>query len=197
MPPGTQGLHVGVGHAGVGGNRRLLQCRSLGNFAGFLFYRNLTEPMRIKGRQITSRYCGVRERYWVTGRMWDRIAVFRAICERATGRGAQPGTFRSYLRPALRRAVEDRSRMFSDHYADESGNPPPREWFDAKLAELSPLTGESITGIVGLTRNYRRSGHAALMERISPKRLRVARILNLQSICPLCLRKRLQRLGGR
>jgi hypothetical protein len=111
------------------------------NFAGFLFYRNLTEPVATHGQ--------VRPPMLVRdGMLWKLAPDIRAdsgffarFISDHLDEALNPGFFDPYMRPALRRAVHDRTAILLRHYCDENGQPRSRAWFDDKLRELSTYWG--------------------------------------------------------
>lgn len=138
---GTEGTMSEAGMLGLVGTGDYSNGDLSANFAGFLFYRNLTEPMRLKGRQYEPllRREGA---YWVMGPDVGKESPFFArFISDQLDEALNPGLFDAYLRPALHRAVAERAPIILDHYADESGNRRSRAWFDAKLTELSTYWG--------------------------------------------------------
>jgi hypothetical protein len=134
---GTDGFMSEAGMLGLLGTGDYSNADLSANFAGFLFYRNLTEPMWLKGR----RYEPMLRRdgaYWVTAQdVGPEPPFFSRFISEHLDEALNPGFFDRYLRLAIRHAVEERSELLLEHYADESGNPRSRAWFDAKLIELS------------------------------------------------------------
>jgi len=138
---GTEGFMSEAGMLGMLGNADYSNGDLSANFAGFLFYRNLTERMQLKGQwyEPMLRREGA---YWVTGRdVGPESPFFARFISEHLDEALNPGLFDTYMRPALSRAVADRAGIILEHYADESGNRRTRAWFDAKLAELSTYWG--------------------------------------------------------
>lgn len=138
---GTDGPMSERGMLGMVGNADYSNADLAANFAGFLFYRNLTEPVRIRG--ATCPPLLVRD-----GDVWrpapdarpDHPFFVRFVSDHLD-EALNPGYFEPYLRPAMRRNLKSRGAMLAAHYADESGRPRTRAWFDQKLAELRTYWG--------------------------------------------------------
>jgi len=138
---GTEGLMSEAGMLGMVGTADYSNADLSGNFAGFLFYRNLTEAIPLKGRM----YAPMLKRdgaYWVTADdVGPAFPFFARFVSDHLDEALNPGFFDPYLRPAIRRAVEAKSELILQHYADESGRLRPRAWFDEKLRELETYWG--------------------------------------------------------
>lgn len=138
---GTDGPMSEDGLLGLAANGDYANGDISGNFAGFLFYRNLTEPMRLKGRMYPAML--VRDgAYW---RIADDVrpdsGFFARFISDHLDEALNPGFFEPYMRPAMRESVRARKAVLLQHYADENGRPHDRAWFDRKLRELSTYWG--------------------------------------------------------
>lgn len=111
------------------------------NYAGHLFYRNLTEPVTLKGESRPP----MLERdgpYWrfAPGCRAD-TNWFTAFVSDHFNEALNPSLYQDVSRPALRQAVAERAAACLQFYADPDGNPRPREWFEAKRLELRTYFG--------------------------------------------------------
>lgn len=107
------------------------------NYVGCLFYRNLTEPVRLKGKLRPPAV--VRDGdYWklndhVRGEP-DFFAWF--ICDHFD-EVLNPSHFEKGMQKAIRRAIKDRCASTRDWYADGDGNRRPVGYFRDKMYELA------------------------------------------------------------
>jgi hypothetical protein len=138
---GSEGFMSESGMLGMTGNADYSNADLAANFAGFLLYRNLTEPMMLKGRLEPAMLVREGDHWKIADDVRPDSGFFARFISDHLDEALNPGFFDPYIRPALRRNVAGRSAQILLHYADESGNPRPREWFDAKLEELSTYDG--------------------------------------------------------
>jgi hypothetical protein len=138
---GSNGIMSEDGLLGLAANADYANGDISGNFAGFLFYRNLTEPMRLKGRMCPAML--VRDgAFWkIAEDVRPDSAFFARFISDQLDEALNPGFFDPYLRPAMHEAVRARKAVLLQHYADEDGRSHDREWFDRKLRELSTYWG--------------------------------------------------------
>jgi hypothetical protein len=138
---GTDGVMSESGMLGLASNGDFANGDISANFAGFLFYRNLTEPMRLKGRWYPPML--VRDGpYWkLTVDVRPDGGFFARFISDHLDEALNPGFFDPYLRPAMREAVRAKGAILLQHYSDEEGRPRTRQWFDDKLRELSTYWG--------------------------------------------------------
>jgi ankyrin repeat protein len=138
---GTDGLMSESGMLGLAANADYSNGDIAANFAGFLFYRNLTEPMPIKGR-LQSPMLARDGAYWkIADDVRPDSRFFARFISDHLDEALNPGYFDGYLRPALKDAVRARRAVLLQHYCDDQGRPRTREWFDRKLRELSTYWG--------------------------------------------------------
>ena len=138
---GTDGFMSERGVLGLLANGDYSNGDLSGNFAGFLFYRNLAEPVIIKGvlRQPLLRRDGP---CWVLADdVRPESGFFARFISDHLDEALNPGYFDDYLRPGLRDALRQDAGVILEHYCDEHGRPRTREWFDSKLRELSTYWG--------------------------------------------------------
>jgi hypothetical protein len=138
---GIDGPNSESGMLGTVGNSDYANGDVAANFAGFLFYRNLTGSVALKGQ--ICRPMLVREGpYWkIADEIRPNSRFFARFISDHLDEALNPGYFDEYLRPAMRKAVRARTEVLLQHYCDKDGQPRPREWFDAKLNELSSYWG--------------------------------------------------------
>jgi hypothetical protein len=138
---GSQGIMSEDGLLGLAANADYANGDISANFAGFLFYRNLTEPMRLKGHL----YGPMLVRDGAFWKMADDVrpdsGFFARFISDQLDEALNPGYFDPYLRPAMHDSVRARTAIILQHYADEDGRPHDRAWFDRKLQELSTYWG--------------------------------------------------------
>jgi ankyrin repeat protein len=100
------------------------------NFLGFLFYRNLTAPVNLKGRLAPA----MLERdgdYWKIAPHVQRDNDFFAafICEHMN-EVANPSHYEKAMRPKISDALKDRQWIILERYADANGLRRPMRWFE-------------------------------------------------------------------
>jgi hypothetical protein len=138
---GTDGPNSESGMLGTVGNADYSNGDLAANFAGLLFYRNLTEPTPLKGML----YPPMLQRDGAFWRIADDVrphsGFFARFISDHLDEALNPGFFDAYLRPALRKAVREKTSLILNHYCDSSGNQRPRKWFDSKLRELNTYWG--------------------------------------------------------
>lgn len=112
------------------------------NFLGLLFYRNLTEPVMIKGKLRPPML--VRD-----GALW-KIAphvrrdsdFFAPFISDHLDEGLNPGLFEADMRDPIRVAVQLRTPIILARRCDEHGNRRPKSYFDQRLEELKTYYGQ-------------------------------------------------------
>jgi hypothetical protein len=139
---GTDGIMSESGLLGTAGTADYANGDVAANFAGFLFYRNLTEPVRIEGelRPPMLVHDGI---YWkLAPDIRGDSGFFARFISDHLDEALNPGFFDAYMRPALHDAVRARTATLLRHYCDENGRPRDKQWFDDKLHELSTYWGQ-------------------------------------------------------
>lgn len=138
---GSHGIMSEDGLLGLAANADYANGDISANFAGFLFYRNLTEPMRLKGRIYPSMLVRDGPFWKIADDVRPDSGFFARFISDHLDEALNPGFFEPYMRPAMHESVRARSAIILQHYADESGRPHDRAWFDRKLEELSTYWG--------------------------------------------------------
>ena len=136
---GTDGFMSESGMLGTASTGDYSNADLAANFAGFLFYRNLTEPIRLKGllRLPMARREG---QYWkLAPHVQPDSDFFAWFISDHLDEALNPGWFDPYLRPGLRQAVKEQAASILFRYrAVGAGRP---GFFDHKLRELSHYWG--------------------------------------------------------
>lgn len=111
------------------------------NYVGLLFYRNLTEPIKIKGAMQPPML--VREGpYWKPAPHVRRDSDFFAVfVSDHYNEALNPSRFEAGMRKSVHKAIEARRENILDRFCDENGNRRPREWFEKQLGELRTYYG--------------------------------------------------------
>ena len=111
------------------------------NFAGLMFYRNLTEPVMLKGK-LQPPMLVLDGPYW---KMADHVRLdsdfFAIFISDHLDEALNPSHFEGGMRSAVRKSVRQRAEIVLWRYADARGNQRPREWFENKLEELRTYYG--------------------------------------------------------
>jgi ankyrin repeat protein len=132
---GEKGM-VGYGSAGDYSNGDLTA-----NYTGYVFYRNLYEPMMIKGAKRPP----LVERdgdFWKVASHVQRDNDFMEIFyDDHLDEALNPGHFEGPMRGPLRTAIKERRVTVLEHYRDEHGCRRPRLWFERKLEEMKDYYG--------------------------------------------------------
>jgi len=103
------------------------------NYAGCLFYRNLTEPVVIKGRL----YPPILERdgdYWKLGDDVDDATLFKRFISDHWNEALNPSLYEPLMRGTVRKLVEARNADLLEFYKDKYASHDPAEYF-TQLAE--------------------------------------------------------------
>jgi ankyrin repeat protein len=139
---GTQGLifsergMLGYLTAGAYSNADLAA-----NYLGFLFYRNLTEPVRLKG-QLRHPMLVRDGPYWkLANHVRPDSDFFSFFISDHLNEALNPSLYESGMRSAVRRAVQQRANTILEHYRDPNGNRRPPRYFDNLVVQLSTYYG--------------------------------------------------------
>lgn len=136
---GTDGFMSESGMLGTASTGDYSNADLAANFAGFLFYRNLTEPIRLKGvlRPPMARREGP---YWVlSSHVRSDSDFFAWFISDHLDEALNPGWFDPYLRPGLRQAVKEQVASILFRYRGAGTGRP--GFFDHKLRELMNYWG--------------------------------------------------------
>lgn len=113
------------------------------NFQGFLFYRNLTDSMKLEGKDRPA----MLERdgpYWKTAAHVKKDSdFFAAFISDHLNEALNPSHFESAMRDEIRRAIKSRTEIVLARYADEHGNRRSRAYFDQMAQWLRTYYGQN------------------------------------------------------
>jgi len=112
------------------------------NYAGFLFYLNLTRPVSLKGETRPA----MLERDGGTWRLADHVTpdsdFFRAFISDHLNEALNPSHFERGMRETVRKAIRDRRAMVLWRYRDAHEQRRPPAWFEQKARALSTYYGQ-------------------------------------------------------
>jgi ankyrin repeat protein len=112
------------------------------NYAGFLFYRNLTESVMLKG-EARPPMLVLREQRWAIQPHVTRDSGFlRWFISEHFDETLNPSLFESAMRDGVRKAVRDRCERVLERHHDELDNRRPCAWFREKAGELRTYYGQ-------------------------------------------------------
>ena len=138
---GTQGFWSERGVLGLAANADYSNADLAANFAGFMFYRNLTEMLVLKGRLCPPLLLRDGPCWKLAANVRPDSSFFARFITDHLDEALNPGWFDPLCRPGLRGGVRARSKRLLQHYCDDRGQPRPKQWFDEKLRELSTYGG--------------------------------------------------------
>ena len=111
------------------------------NYVGCLFYRNLTEPVELKGKT----YPPMLERdgsYWKVAAFVKQDPQFVArFISHHYDEALNPSHFEKIIQKTLRKKVEERVPRLMAYYKPLYGTQAPRPWFEKTAKELSTYYG--------------------------------------------------------
>jgi hypothetical protein len=110
------------------------------NFLGMEFYRNLTEPVMLKG-QVRPPMLVHDGQYWRIDPRLDRDTFFSVFISDHLDEALNPSKYESDMRKNLRKRIAERAPALLEHYADVNGQRRPKAWFDKKVDELRTYWG--------------------------------------------------------
>lgn len=132
---GEKGM-VGYGSAGDYSNGDLTA-----NYTGYVFYRNLYEPMFLKGAKRPAMVVRQGE-FWKLAAHVQRDNDFMEVFyDDHLDEALNPGHFEGPMRRPLRASVKQRREAILEQYRDEHGCRRPRIWFQRKLDEMQTYYG--------------------------------------------------------
>ncbi|HEV2295061.1 MAG TPA: ankyrin repeat domain-containing protein [Tepidisphaeraceae bacterium] len=111
------------------------------NYMGMMFYRNLTDPVSLKG-QLRAPMLVRDGPYW---RINDHVRpdshFFSLFFSHHFDEALNPSRYIDRLRDKIRKAIEEHASETIDRYVDAHGNRRPREYFIQRQQELSTYWG--------------------------------------------------------
>ena len=106
------------------------------NYLGCLFYRNLTEPVRLKG-ELRPPLVVRQGDYWMVNPAIEKDpAFFSWYISDHLDEVLNPSHFESGMQKAMRKAISDRVPSLLDWYADEQGEHRPVGYFENRVYDL-------------------------------------------------------------
>lgn len=107
------------------------------NYVGCLFFRNLTEPVRLKG--VLRPPVVVRDGdYWkLNEHVRGESDFFAWFISDHYDEALNPSHYEKGMQKAMRKAITKRLESLEDWYADEDGNHRPKGYFQYKMYELA------------------------------------------------------------
>ncbi len=112
------------------------------NYVGFKFYRNLTEPVALRGTVCPPLLEREGDAWRLAAHVRRDSGFFAPYVSDHLNEALNPSLFEKPMRPAVREAVRARADDLLRWYADDNGNQRPREHFDALCEEFSTYWGE-------------------------------------------------------
>jgi ankyrin repeat protein len=111
------------------------------NYLGLMFYRNVTEPIVLKGETRPPMLL-LDGPYWrLAPHVSKETNFFAWFVSDHWDEALNPSHYESGMREKIREAVRKRRSLVLERYLDEHGNRRPAEWFDAKGNELRTYWG--------------------------------------------------------
>ena len=111
------------------------------NFSGMMFYRNLSEPMMLKGEMRPP----MLERdgaYWkIAPHVRPDSQFFSLFFSDHLDEALNPSVYLPKMRDGIRRAIKEHSNDVIERYVDANGNRRGQQYFRDKLAELETYWG--------------------------------------------------------
>lgn len=112
------------------------------NFIGMFFYRNLTEPVTLKGRRYEPvvLWNTKEKRWYLAPGVKEDLFYFDRFVSDHFDEVLNPSLYEKRMRNNLQEKVEDRAAALRRWYGDESGDRSP-EWFRQRRANLETYHG--------------------------------------------------------
>jgi ankyrin repeat protein len=111
------------------------------NYLGLCFYRNLTQPIVLKG-ELRPPMLVIDGPYWrLAPHVTKDSNFFSWYVSDHWDEALNPSHYESGMREKIRKAVRKRRPIVLERYLDEHGNRRPGEWFDAKFRDLRTYWG--------------------------------------------------------
>lgn len=107
------------------------------NYVGCLFYRNLTEPVRLKGKLRPPAVVRDGDYWKLNDHVRGEPDFFAWFISDHYDEVLNPSHFERGMQKAIRKAIEDRCETLWDWYADAEGNRRPAGYYHDKMYELA------------------------------------------------------------
>ncbi len=111
------------------------------NYVGCLFFRNLTEPVKLKGQMRPAMLLRNGPFWEVAAHVQDDPKFFRWFVSDHFNEALNPSLYRKEMRTRLRENVRQRLPDFLTYYCDVGGRSHTQDYFKALLTELTHYYG--------------------------------------------------------
>ena len=135
--PISEGMIIGAWATGVFSNADLAS-----NYLGFKFYLNLTEPVMLEGREYPPLLVRIGDLLALNRHVRPESDFFRPFVSDHLNEALNPSIYEWGMRGPIAKCLRENADDILAVYADENGNPRPREYFVEKAKELSTYYGE-------------------------------------------------------
>lgn len=141
--PISESFTIGAIATGVISNADLAS-----NYAGMLFYQNLTEPIEINGDTLPP-MLELHEGYWrLAYHVRPESGFLRPFLTEHCNEALNPCVYEIGMRGPIRKNLRKNSDRILSIYADEDGNTRPPEWFREKAIELRTFHGQDYGAVI-------------------------------------------------
>jgi ankyrin repeat protein len=111
------------------------------NYTGFLFYKNLTSPVMLKGEQRPPMLVRDGQYFKLAPHVRPDSDFFSWFISDHYNEALNPGLYIATIRGGIRKGIIEFRKDNLPRYADVNGNPRSPEWFNAKLEQLRTYWG--------------------------------------------------------
>ncbi|MFI4898708.1 MAG: hypothetical protein ACIARR_12905 [Phycisphaerales bacterium JB059] len=161
--PISESFTIGAFATGVVSNADLAS-----NYAGMLFYQNLTEPIEINGETIPP-MLELHEGYWrIAYHVRPESGFLRPFLTDHCNEALNPCVYEIGMRGPIRRHLRKNSDRILKVYADEAGRARPPEWFRDKALELRTFHGQDYGAIIREDKMFSIADACAFPDRPAP-----------------------------
>lgn len=113
------------------------------NLLGFKFYMNLTQPTRLKGRNLEPLVARAGDFWRVADHVRREPGWWAAYVSDHWNEALNPSLYDATMRPGIRRILESRAEAIVRFYTERDGRPKSADYFHRLALELSTYDGES------------------------------------------------------
>ncbi|MCX5659696.1 MAG: hypothetical protein NTW19_08245 [Planctomycetota bacterium] len=128
---------IGAWATGVAANGDLAA-----NYAGYKFYRNLTEAVRLPGGMVEPLIIRKGHFLALNKHVGPDTDFMKPFVTNHMNEALNPSRFEWSMHGVINARLRRQAKEILAFYADEKGNPRPREWFEKTMEELSTYGGE-------------------------------------------------------
>lgn len=112
------------------------------NYMGFKFYVNLTEPVRLNGRECPPMLVRDGDCWKIAPHVRPDSAFFTEYFSDHQNEAMNPSLFETAMRKSVRKALEERTDRILNRYVDANGNRRTQKEFADRIAETATYFGE-------------------------------------------------------